>query len=68
MKPNQKGEIPVGDEQEIEDVIDYAMAESILEDWDYQSLPDGQDKIEAINKGLQAIRDCIELGLNGYGD
>lgn len=31
MKPTMKGEIPVGDEQEIEDIINYAMAESILD-------------------------------------
>ena len=68
MKPNLKGEIPVGDEQEIEDVINYAMAESILDDWDYRSLPDGEEIIQAIDKAKQAIRDCLEMGLNGIGE
>jgi len=63
-----KGEIPVGDEQEIEDVINYAMAESILDNWDYRSLPDGEEIIKAIDKAKQAIRDCLEMGLNGEGD
>lgn len=68
MKPTMKGEIPVGDEQEIEDVINYAMAESILDNWDYRSLPDGEEIIKAIDKAKQAIRDCLEMGLNGEGD
>ena len=68
MKPTMKGEIPVGDEQEIEDVINYAMAESILDDWDYRSLPDGEKVILAIDKAKQALRDCLEMGLNGEGE
>ena len=46
----------------------YAEAESILDGWDYDDLPDGDEVISAIMKALQALRDCQELGLNGYGD
>jgi len=46
----------------------YAEAEEILDDWDYQSLPDGQQVIDAISKAKQAIRDCLEMGLDGIGD
>jgi len=66
MKPTLKGEIPVGDEQEAGQ--GYAEAESILDDWSYRDLPDGEDIIWAIDKAKQAIRDCLEMGLNGEGD
>lgn len=46
----------------------YAEAEKLLSDWDYRSLPDGGEVIWAIGKGLQAIRDCMEMGLDGKGD
>ena len=46
----------------------YAKAEAILDDWNYFDLPDGQEIIEAISKAKQAIRDCLEMGLNGEGD
>jgi len=46
----------------------YAEAEAILDDWDYHSLPDGELIIWAISKGLQAIRNCHELGLDGIND
>jgi len=46
----------------------YADAEHILSDWDYRSLPDGEEVINAINKGLQALRDCQEMGLTGEGE
>ena len=48
--------------------MDYAKAEAILDDWDYFDLPDGQQIIDAISKAKQAIRDCLEMGLNGIGD
>ena len=48
--------------------IDYAKAEAILDDWNYFDLPDGQEIIEAISKAKQALRDCLEMGLNGEGD
>ena len=69
------GEIPLRDKQlpprqenEVEDEDGYAEAESILDGWDYRSLPDGQQVIWAIDKAKQAIRDCLEMGLNGIGD
>lgn len=46
----------------------FAEAESILDEWDYHSLPDGDRVIWAIDKAKQAIRDCLEMGLNGIGD
>ena len=46
----------------------YTEAESILDDWDYRSLPDGERVIWAIGKAKQAIRDCLEMGLNGIGE
>ena len=51
-----------------EGMFGYAEAETTLEEWDFHSLPDGERVIHAIEKGKQAIRDCLELGLNGYGD
>lgn len=48
-----------------EESFGYAEAEAILDDWDYRSLPDGQKVINAIDKAKQAIRDCLEMGLNG---
>jgi len=51
-----------------EGMFGYAEAESILDGWDFHSLPDGEKVIRAIEKGLQAIRDCLEMGLNGYGE
>jgi len=45
----------------------YAEAEAVLSNWDYRSLPDGEEVIAAIDKGLQAIRDCLEMGLDGIG-
>jgi len=50
------------------DEFGYAEAESILDDWDYQSLPDGNKVIIAITKAKQALRDCIFFGLDGVGD
>lgn len=48
--------------------INYAEAEAVLDDWDYRSLPDGDDKIEAIEKAMQALRACQDFGLDGEGD
>ena len=68
------GEIPLRDEQlspREEDEAEeggYAEAESILDEWDYFSLPDGEKIISAISKAKQAIRDCLEMGLNGIGE
>lgn len=45
--------------------MDYAEAEKILSDWDYRFLYENDPVIEAIAKGLQAIRDCLQMGLNG---
>lgn len=45
----------------------YEDALTILDHWDYRSLPDGGDVIWAISKAIQAINDCIEMGLNGKG-
>ncbi len=47
---------------------DYADAEAILDDWDYHSLPDGEKVIAAIDKAMQALRVCQEMGLDGIGE
>ncbi len=47
--------------------MDYAKAEAILDDWEYHELPDGQEVISAIEKAVQALRDCQEMGLTGEG-
>ena len=57
MKPTLKGEIPVGDEQEAGQ--GYAEAESILDDWSYRDLPDGEDII-------WAIQFCLEHASKAY--
>ena len=67
MKLANNSEIPVGDEQEPE-VHGYAEAEGILSTWSYNDPPEGTEVIWAIEKGRQAIRDCLEMGLNGVGD
>ena len=54
--------------QDKEEEDGYAEAETILDQWDYHSLPDGDKVIWAIGKSMQAIRDCLEMGLNGIGD
>ena len=46
-------------------VMDYEQALRVLDEWEYHALPDGAAVIEAIEKGQQAIRDCLELGLDG---
>ena len=51
-----------------EEEFGYSEAESILDEWDYRSLPDGDKVIAAIDKAMQALRDCQEMGLNGYGE
>ena len=61
-------EVPVGKDPQEPEEFGYAEAEAILDNWDYHSLPDGEDVIAAISKGMQAIRDCIEMGLNGIGE
>lgn len=45
--------------------MDFAEAEAIIDSWDYRSLPDGEQIIEAIDKSKQALRDCQDMGLNG---
>lgn len=45
--------------------MDYEQALRVLDEWEYHALPDGAAVIEAIEKGQQAIRDCLELGLDG---
>jgi len=45
--------------------MDYEQALKVLDEWEYHALPDGATVIEAIEKGQQAIRDCLELGLDG---
>jgi len=45
--------------------MDYEQALRVLDEWEYHTLPDGAAVIEAIEKGQQAIRDCLELSLDG---
>ena len=45
--------------------MNYIEAQRILSDWDYRFLYENDPVIEAIAKGLQAIRDCLEMGLDG---
>ena len=51
-----------------EGMFGYAEAEGILSTWCYNDLPDGEEVINAIHKARQALRDCLEMGLNGIGD
>jgi hypothetical protein len=46
----------------------YADAEAILDGWNYHSLPDGNEVIWAIEKAMQALRACQEMGLDGVGE
>ena len=62
-----KSEIPVGKDPQEPEGFGYADAEAVLSNWNYRSLPDGEEAIAAIDKGLQAIRDCLEMGLDGIG-
>ena len=62
-----KPEIPVGKDPQEPEEFGYAAAEAALSNWDYRSLPDGEKVITASDKGLQAIRDCLEMGLDGIG-
>lgn len=43
----------------------YAEALGVLDRWNYRSLPDGEEVINAISKAKRALHDCLELGLNG---
>jgi len=48
--------------------MDYETALEVLNKWDFFSLPDGDKVINAITKSRQALRDCIDIGLDGKGD
>lgn len=74
MKPNMQGEIPLGDEQ-LPPEFGYEQALEVLEGFDAENLTHEREGImetcdfqNAIEKSKQAIRDCLELGLNGIGE
>ena len=47
--------------------MDYKQAKKLLEEYYETFHPEG-DYAEAMLKGLQAINDCLEMGLTGKGD
>lgn len=43
----------------------YGEAADLLDDWNYESLPDGDGIIKAIAMGIRALNQCHDMGLTG---